>query len=137
MNRNLASQQYQKVGLNSALAHSTPHQQVLMLMNGVLTSIATAKGAIERQDTELKGTSLSKAISIIGGLQASLADTESNEIAQNLDNLYIYMSSTLMKANIESSVDKLDEVTQLLLEIKSAWEKIPAEHHNTQSPVEK
>ncbi|MBN0986808.1 flagellar export chaperone FliS [Amphritea pacifica] len=137
MNRNLASQQYQKIGLNSALAHATPHQQVLMLMNGALGSIATAKGAIERKNTELKGTSLSKAISIIGGLQASLADTESNEIAQNLDNLYIYMSSTLMKANIESSVEKLDEVTQLLLEIKSAWEKIPAEHHNTQSPVEK
>ncbi len=137
MNRNLASQQYQKVSLDSALAHATPHQQVLMLMNGALERIATAKGAIERQDTELKGTSLSKAISILGGLQASLSDTENNEIAQNLDNLYIYMADTLMKATVESSIEKLDEVTQLMLDIKSAWEQIPAEHHNTQSPVEK
>lgn len=137
MKRNLASQQYQKVGLNSALANATPHQQVLMLMNGALGNIATAKGAIERHDIELKGTSLSKAISIIGGLQASLADTDSNEIAQNLDNLYTYMADTLLKANIESSIEKLDEVTQLMLDLKSAWEQIPAEHHNTQSPVEK
>lgn len=137
MNRNLASQQYQKVGLNSALANATPHQQVLMLMNGALERIATAKGAIERNDTELRGTSLSKAISIVGGLQASLADTEGNEIAQNLDNLYTYMAETLMKANVESSEEKLDEVMQLMLEIKAAWEQIPAEHHNTQSPVEK
>lgn len=137
MNRNFASQQYQKVGLNSALAHATPHQQILMLMNGVLERIATAKGAIERQNTELKGVSISKAISIIGGLQASLADIEGNEIAQNLDNMYVYMTQQLMHANLESSQDKLNEVTTLMLDIKSAWEQIPAEHHNTQSPVDK
>ncbi|MEH6578095.1 MAG: flagellar export chaperone FliS [Amphritea sp.] len=137
MNRHIASQQYQKVGLNSALAHATPHQQILMLMNGALERIATAKGAIDRQDIGLKGTSLSKAISIIGGLQASLADTDGNEIAQNLDNLYIYMADLLMQANIESSTDKLNEVTTLMLEVKSAWQQIPQEHHNTQSPVNK
>lgn len=137
MNRNIASQQYQKVSLDSALAHATPHQQVLMLMNGALTSIATAKGAIERSDAELRGTSISKAISIVGGLQASLADTENNEIAQNLDNLYIYIADILLKANLDASEDKLNEATTLLLEIKSAWEQIPAEHHNTQSPVDK
>lgn len=137
MNRHLGLKQYQKVGLNSALAHATPHQQVLMLMNGALERIATAKGAIERKDPELKGTSISKAISIIGGLQASLSNTEANEIAQNLDNLYIYMADQLVQANIQSSQDKLNEVTTLLLDIKSSWENIPAEHHNTQSPVEK
>lgn len=137
MNRNFASQQYQKVGLNSALAHATPHQQILMLMNGALERIATAKGAIEHKNTAQKGASISKAISIIGGLQASLADIEGNEIAQNLDNLYVYMTQLLMQANLESSQDKLNEVTTLMLEVKSAWEKIPAEHHNTQSPVEK
>lgn len=137
MNRNIASQQYQKVSLDSALAHATPHQQVLMLMNGALTSIATAKGAIERSDAELRGTSISKAISIVGGLQASLADTENNEIAQNLDNLYIYIADILLKANLDASEEKLNEATTLLLEIKSAWEQIPAEHHNTQSPVDK
>jgi len=137
MNRNIASQQYQKVSLDSALAHATPHQQVLMLMNGALTSIATAKGAIERSDAELRGTSISKAISIVGGLQASLADTENNEIAQNLDNLYIYIADILLKANLDASEEKLNEATTLLLEIKSAWEQIPTEHHNTQSPVDK
>lgn len=137
MNRHLASKQYQKVGLNSALANATPHQQVLMLMHGALERIATAKGAIERKDPELKGTSISKAISIVGGLQASLADTEGNEIAQNLDNLYTYMADQLVQANVQSSQEKLNEVTSLLLEIKSSWEQIPAEHHNTQSPVEK
>ncbi|WP_372599870.1 flagellar export chaperone FliS [Amphritea sp.] len=136
MNRNYASQQYQKVSLNSALAHASPHQQILMLMNGALERIATAKGAIDRQDTVQKGTSISKAISIIGGLQASLADIESNEIAQNLDNIYVYMTQLLMQANLESSQDKLNEVMTLILDIKSAWEKIPAEHHNTQSPIE-
>ncbi|WP_432471964.1 flagellar export chaperone FliS [Amphritea sp. HPY] len=137
MNRHLGMKQYQKVGLNSALANATPHQQVLMLMNGALERIATAKGAIERKDLELKGTSISKAISIVGGLQASLTTTEGNEIAQNLDNLYTYMADQLVQANVQSSQEKLNEVTSLLLDIKSSWEQIPTEHHNTQSPVEK
>ena len=52
---NKASQAYQKVGLDSALANASPHQQVLMLLNGALERIATAKGAIERNDIALKG----------------------------------------------------------------------------------
>lgn len=136
MNPNHASKQYQAVSLNSALAHATPHQQVLMLLNGALGRIASAKGAIERNDIQMKGDSIGKAISIVGGLQASLVDTESNEISQNLDNLYAYMADQLLQANLHSSVDKLNEVNSLLLDIKTAWEQIPAEHHNTQSPAE-
>lgn len=135
MNRNIASKQYQNVGLSSAIANATPHHQVLMLMNGALGQVAIAKGAIERNDIELKGATIGKAISIIGGLQAALVDTENNEIAQNLDSLYTYMSEQLLQANLHSSEAKLNEVNTLLLEIKSAWEKVPAEHHHTQSPA--
>ena len=134
MNPNRALNQYKSVGLNSALANATPHQQIAMLLNGALERIVTAKGAINNQDAELKGNCISKAITIIGGLQASLVDIENNEVAQNLDRLYTYMYETLMKANIESSLEKLDEVAKLLIEIKTGWEQIPAEHHNTQSP---
>lgn len=134
---NKASQAYQKVGLDSALANASPHQQVLMLLNGALERIAAAKGAIERNDIALKGTSISNAISITGGLQASLSDTDTNEIAANLDELYTYIADLLMQANIESSTEKLNEVTSLFLEIKEAWQQIPAEHHFTQSPVKK
>ncbi|MDF2181334.1 flagellar export chaperone FliS [Neptuniibacter sp. CAU 1671] len=134
MNPNRALNQYKSVGLNSALANATPHQQIAMLLNGALERIATAKGAINNKDAELKGNCISKAITIIGGLQASLVDIENNEVAQNLDRLYTYMYETLMKANIESSLEKLDEVAKLLIEIKTGWEQIPAEHHNTQSP---
>ncbi len=134
MNPNRALNQYKSVGLNSALANATPHQQITMLLNGALERIATAKGAISNNESELKGNSISKAISIIGGLQASLVDLDNNEVAQNLDRLYTYMYETLMKANIESSLEKLDEVAKLLIEIKMGWEQIPAEHHNTQSP---
>ena len=136
MNPNRASKQYQAVGLNSALAHATPHQQILMLLTGALERIASAKGAIERNDIQMKGDCIGKAISIVGGLQASLVDTESNEISQNLDNLYAYMADQLLQANLHSSVDKLNEVNSLILDIKSAWEQIPTEHHHTQSPTE-
>jgi len=133
MNMRRALDQYKSVDLNSLLANATPHQQVLMLLNGAIDRVSIAKGAIETGQTELKGTSVSKAITIIGGLQAALEDLENNEVAQNLDRLYTYMYETLLKANLQSSTVLLDEVKELLLEIKTAWEQIPAEHHNTTS----
>jgi flagellar protein FliS len=45
------------------------------------------------------------------------------------------MADQLLQANLNSSLDKLNEVNSLLLDIKSAWEQIPAEHHHTQSPT--
>ncbi|MFW1677658.1 flagellar export chaperone FliS [Pontibacter sp. JAM-7] len=134
MNPNKALNQYKSVGLNSALAHATPHQQILMLLNGALERIATAKGAIDNNNIELKGNSIGKAISIIGGLQASLTDLDNNEVSQNLDRLYTYMYETLMKANTHSSIDQLNEVAKLLIDIKNGWEQIPQEHHNTRAP---
>jgi len=133
MNMRRALDQYKSVDLNSLLANANPHQQVLMLLSGAIDRVSTAKGAIETGQTELKGTSISKAITIIGGLQAALEDLENNEVAQNLDRLYTYMYETLLKANLQSSTALLDEVKKLLLEIKTAWEQIPAGHHNTTS----
>jgi len=122
MNQQAATNAYKQVDVGAAVAAASPQQLVSMLMAGSLKRLMEAKGAIERKDAEARGNALSKAISIIGELQGSLRDVEKNEVAGNLDRLYDYMVQTLVKANAESSEAKIDEVAQLMMEIKSGWD---------------
>jgi len=135
MNRLQATKAYQQINISSEAQGATPHRLIGMLLEGVLKRLAEAKGAIERSDTATKGTSIGKAISIIGELQGSLRDTDSHEVAGNLDRLYDYMTRTLLQANIESSNDRLNEVAQLIIEIKGGWDAIASEQKSSAAPT--
>jgi flagellar protein FliS len=119
-----ALNQYNQVGARSAEMETSPHRLVQMLLEGALDKIAIAKGHIDRGEAAEKGRYISWAISIVGGLRASLDKSAGGEIAENLDRLYDYMERRLLQANVESDDSTLDEVARLLLEIKSGWDQI-------------
>lgn len=121
-----AINQYNQVAVSSDLAYASPHRLIQMLMEGALEKISVAKGHMQRAEVKEKGSTISWAISIIDGLKASLDLEAGGEIANNLNDLYDYMERRLVEANITNSEDMLDEVSSLLLEIKSAWDVIPA-----------
>ncbi|MBT8100384.1 MAG: flagellar export chaperone FliS, partial [Gammaproteobacteria bacterium] len=119
--------EYREVGAHGGVAASSPHQLILLLMNGALDAIAVAKGHMRRSEVSQKGVSISRAISIIDGLRFSLDHNVGGELVTNLDELYQYMGQRLLQANIKDNPDWLDEVSGLLREIKDAWEQIPLE----------
>jgi len=119
-----AMKQYQSVNTNAQLVDATPHRLIQMLMEGGLTRLAQAKGAMERNDVALKGTLIGKAIDIVGGLRQGLNLEAGGEVAANLDSLYIYMTTRLVEANRKNDPTILDEVAGLLREIKSGWDGI-------------
>jgi flagellar protein FliS len=104
-----------------------------MLMEGALTKISTAKGHMERREIREKGEQIGCAISIIEGLKASLDHEKGGEIAGNLEDLYIYVERRLIEANRVNDAGILDEVTDLIREIKEAWDAI-AEHAAQAAP---
>ena len=110
---------------NSSIAYANPHELILQLMNGAIERIAQAKGAIERDNIAEKAGFISKAVAIVGSLEGCLDHDQGGELSQNLSDLYEYMGFTLTQANIKNDVEKLDEVSRLLLEIKSAWIQVP------------
>lgn len=119
-----AVSQYQETG-NSSVPFSDPHQLILSLINGALERIAQAKGAILQKDVKKKGELIGKAIGIINGLSGCLDHDQEGDLSENLASLYEYMNFRLLEANVEENVQKLDEVSKLMLEIKSAWQQIP------------
>jgi flagellar secretion chaperone FliS len=117
---------YQTVAAHGGVAASDPHRLILMLMDGALERIASAKGAMENGAPESKSRLLHRAVAIVDELRASLNMDAGGEIAQNMADLYEYSGRQLMRANLENKVDLLDEVSHLLREIRSAWIQIPA-----------
>ena len=122
MNNQAVVNAYKQVDIGAAVASASPAELISMLMAGSLKRILEAKGAIERDDSAAKGVAISKAIGIVTELQGSLEGTNENEVATNLNRLYDYMLRTLIAANAESSTEKLDEVAQLMIEVKAGWD---------------
>ena len=124
MNPMLALRQYQKVGAQAQTSEASPHRLVQMLMEGGLDRIAQARGAIQRKDIPGKGIAIGKAIDIVGGLREGLDLEKSADSVGNLDNLYAYMMTRLLQANINSDIGMLDEVAGLLTTVKEGWDAI-------------
>ncbi|MCY1390765.1 Flagellar protein FliS [compost metagenome] len=124
MNPMLALRQYQKIGAQAQTSEASPHRLVQMLMEGGLSRIAQAKGAMERKEIANKGILIGKAIGIIGGLREGLDPEKSPESLDHLDSLYAYMITRLTDANLKNDPAALDEVTQLLITVKEGWDGI-------------
>ena len=86
--------------------------------------IAQAQGAMSRDQVELKGMLIGKAIDIVGGLREGLNPEAGGDLAANYDRLYDYMSRRLIEANRTNDAKILDEVAGLLREIKAGWDGI-------------
>lgn len=128
MNTSNAINAYKNVGLESNVLSADPHKLILMLYQGVLLAIASAKNQMLRQEIAAKGASISKAMRIIDeGLRGSLDMNVGGELSQSLAALYDYMCQRLLIANLKNDPAVLDEISGLLSELKGAWEAIRPE----------
>ncbi|EOZ4727100.1 flagellar export chaperone FliS [Pseudomonas aeruginosa] len=119
-----AMKQYQQVSIEAQVSDANPHRLIQLLMQGGLERLAQARGAMEREQIPEKGILIGKAIGIIGGLREALDSERGGELAGNLDRLYEYMIARLVEANTSNDTSLLDEVSALLLEVKSGWDGI-------------
>lgn len=116
---------YESVGLDAAVATASPHRLILMLFEGAKQALVIARSGMEEKDIPKKGMAISKAIDIIlNGLRVSLNMEEGGTLSQDLYALYDYMARRLLHANLHNDLAALDEVSQLLGEIHSAWIEI-------------
>lgn len=118
---------YAKVGLETGVTAASPHRLISMLLEGAIVAVGNAAVLTAARDIPGKGIAISKAIAIIdSGLRTSLDKEAGGAIANSLDLLYQYMSRRLIEANLKSDTAMLDEVEQLLRDLKVSWEQIGA-----------
>ncbi|MEA3244366.1 MAG: flagellar export chaperone FliS [Pseudomonadota bacterium] len=129
-----ALDQYSLNAVQTRIESASPHRLIQMLLEGALGKIAAAKGHMDRGEIQPKGAQIGSAISILEGLKSSLDMEKGGEIAQNLEDLYSYMERRLIEANSINDTSLLDEVSDLLKQIKEAWDAI-ADHAAGQEPA--
>lgn len=99
----------------------------LTLMDSALERIDQARRWMDFEDSVEKHYLLSAAVQIVGELRSSLDVHEGGPFAANLDDLCEYMSRQLVAANLQNRVATLDEVADLLREVRTAWVMVPPE----------
>lgn len=124
MNAMAALRQYQTVNVHAQVGEASPHRLIQMLMDGGLSRMAQARGAMMRGDIPQKCELIGKSISIIGGLRDGLDLDKGGELALNLDRLYAYMTTRLCEINVSNDVTALEEVMGLLRDVKSGWDAV-------------
>lgn len=124
MNAMAALRQYQTVNTQSQVGDASPHRLIQLLMEGGMSRLAQARGAMQHGQVAIKGELIGKAIGIIGGLREGLDLQKGGDVAANLDRLYEYMVSRLVEANRSNDPALLDEVAGLLRNVKSGWDAI-------------
>ena len=117
---------YAQVDLSSNVEAATPEKLIRMLYDGALKAILAAQGHIRQHNISKKGESISKALAILGELSGSLNHEVGGEILRNLEALYDYMTRRLIQANVESSLEALEEVEKLLSGLRDAWAELAA-----------
>ncbi|MGB5352625.1 MAG: flagellar export chaperone FliS [Woeseia sp.] len=125
MNSNTsAMREYRQVNLRQVVEGASPHRLVQLMMERALAKIAIARGHMERQAVAEKGKHIGDAISIINGLQVSLNHKADSELCGNFDALYDYMTRRLLEGNLRNDDSMLQEVADLMRQVKEAWDAI-------------
>ena len=124
MNAMAALKQYQTVNTQAQAIEASPHRLIQMLMEGGLTRLAQARGAMERGQTALKGELISKAIGIIGELRASLDHAAGGDISRDLDRLYEFVLDQLSQANLQRSETSVNAAIEVMRTLKEGWDGI-------------
>lgn len=112
---------YQQMDVETGLSDASPHQLITLLFDGLLSRLAIAKGCMVRGDYETKAHALGAAFSILAGLQDALDKERGGEVAENLDDLYDYMTRRVFAAGLANDPQMIDEVCGLVRTVKSGW----------------
>jgi len=103
---------------------ASPLRRVIMLYEEAILSMYKVRDSIEKNRVKEKIESISRAQKIFGILNMSLDMEKGGEIAENLRSLYEFIENSLVKVNASNDVRLLDDLIEIVANLKSAWEEI-------------
>ncbi|MEW6749554.1 MAG: flagellar export chaperone FliS [Candidatus Latescibacterota bacterium] len=118
-----AHKQYNQVQIQTA----TKGKLIVLLYQGAIRHMKKALLHMERKEIEAKGNCLIRAQDIVLELLYAL-DHEmlrsGNELALNLQRLYLYCYRRLVQANIHMDRRAIEEVVALMTNLLEAWQQV-------------
>ncbi|MEO8248425.1 MAG: flagellar export chaperone FliS [Burkholderiales bacterium] len=119
------SNAYRSVAATSSVDGASAHRLIELLFDGLLQSLAAARGAMERNEIATKGLQIQRAVRFIDeGLKGGLDDARGGELASRLRSLYDYCVDRLTTANLKNDALAVAEVAALISPLAQGWKEI-------------
>lgn len=118
-----AYKQYNQVQIKTA----NRGKLIVMLYQGAIRFMKKAILHLEQKDMEGKGNALIRAQDIILELTYALDQQlleKGDELAVNLQRLYLYSYRRLVHANMRMETEPIEEVIKLMENLLQAWEQV-------------
>ena len=110
-------QKYKKTSVESA----SREKLLLMMYEGAIKYVKKAMLAIDKKDIAERGLNIGCAFDVIMELNNTLDHGIGGEVAKNLEQLYLFMTDELVKANIKADKQKLQNVLKILETLYDGW----------------
>ena len=117
----LANQGYAAYA-NNKINTASPAELTLMLYEGAIKFCNIAIVAIENHDLQKAHTNIMKVERIIEEFQASL--NHKYATAKDFDEVYSYLMTRLIQANIKKDKEILEEVLKHLRTMRDTWKEV-------------
>jgi flagellar secretion chaperone FliS len=109
--------QYQQTQVTT----SSPEKVLLMLYDGAINFSRIAKEKAASGDRGERGRYVSKAQAIVAELMNTLDHETGGAIAMRLEQLYLYIINEYVNANINNSVNSLENTIRILSMLRDTW----------------
>ncbi len=104
-----------------SITTASPTQILIMLYEGAIQNVKKAILAIEQKNLADKGKYIGKTHDIINELTVSLNHEVGGQVAKDLERLYNFMVTQLLKANVDNTAEPLVAVQKNLETLLDGW----------------
>lgn len=111
--------QYQTSNITTA----TPEKLMILLFDGALQFLQKAKTAINENNLKERAENIEGARKIIRELMRTIDLENGNDVSKKLFRLYNKMAMNLIRANVQRSTEKIDEVITDITNIRWGFQK--------------
>jgi len=114
---------YQQKYKNQSIQTASPEKLLLLMYEGAIKFIKKAIVAAEEKKIADRGMNIGRAYDIILELNNTLDHKIGGEIAKNLEQLYMFITEQLTKANITGDPEHLRSSLKILETLYEGWQK--------------
>ena len=112
---------YEQYSSNKVMTAS-PAELTLMLYEGAIKFCNIAIMGLEQSDIEKAHNNMIKTEKIIRYLRETL--DMKNPVAQEFENIYVYLDRRLVEANMKKDKEILDEICEHLRSVRDTWKEV-------------
>ncbi len=112
---------------NSRVLTASPAELTLMLYEGAIRFCNIAIVAIEQRDIQKAHKNIIKTQKIIDYLRQTL--DMKYPVAQDFENIYVYLSQRLIEANVKKDKEILEEINGHLRSVRDTWKEVMRINH--------